>query len=127
MLVEDGQKISAYVRETFASGHKTGNKFYRMVDTSPFPPGYEGDLTPDEYRGKYDHREEHVWLANKIIAQRPGTFYEIAQWVMKMPIKAGNCVEMAALALYEAVDTYKTPRSLCRECQIGRASCRERV
>ena len=123
MLTETGQAINEYVRDLFASGHKSSNKTYsgRAVEGF-YSRSRMGGHRIDEYLDKAQRRQEGAMAALEYVKKRPQGMYEIAEAVLKMPIgeTSGNCVEMAALALYDAFTNYHTNRSLCYWSSISK-------
>jgi hypothetical protein len=125
MLISDGQAISQYVRDLFASGHKSNNKLYmRGGVVSPLVVQGRSAILGKEraapYMDKMQHRIHERNLSGQHHPKRAGTMYEIAQNILKMPVgtTSGNCVEMAAVAGYRALTTYGISKSLCYTCSV---------
>lgn len=119
MLVETGQAIKTSVREFFVKGHKSNNKFYD-------PDGPSVELRSNGWEEEYERKaakrtSEADWSGyHRLSFKGLRSYYELAENLIKMAVwnRSGNCMEMAALSNYEAINTYKTNRRLCYLCFI---------
>jgi hypothetical protein len=119
MLVETGQTIKTSVREFFAQGHKSTNKEYDLDGPSVElrSPGWEQKY---QQRAEKRYTEGDLSAVHRLSFEGLKSYYELAEKLLKMPVsdRSGNCMEMAALSNYEAINDHNTGRFLCYLCFI---------